>query len=93
MSHSGEFSVLPEAEKKKKKKWPGWNILFVTDLGLFSFRNFQDPVGSFVLFLSLQLGMKQLMVLIGVRRLSGAHDTITQAVCILLLPGVSPPRA
>lgn len=58
---SGEFSALSKIEKKK---WPGQNILFVADLCLFSLKNFQGPSGSFVLFLSLQLCMEQLRVLI-----------------------------
>lgn len=65
--HSGEFLLHPKTGKKKKekkKKWPAWNIVFVTDLYLFSLKNFQDPFGSFVLFLSLQLCMEQWMVLI-----------------------------
>lgn len=60
-----DFQHFPRLKKKKQtKKWPGQNILFVADLHLFALKNFQGPSGSFVLFLSLQLCMEQLRVLI-----------------------------
>lgn len=61
---SGEFSALLKTEKKKKAGLVRTDHQFVADFCLFSLKNFQGPSGSFVLFLSLQLCMEQLRVLI-----------------------------